>query len=512
MRTYIVIVVTFVAVTTNVYADFESFHKSLDKMAKNVRYLVLSNGIRIAFYKRPISAPVFSGVVSVRVGGVDEPEGKTGLSHLFEHMAFKGTDTIGSTNYQQERKYLAEELLLRSKVALTPEERNRLRMIEQHLAKLGDGEAFTALLEEQGGVHVNATTSKELTSYFESLPKNRFEFWAWLESERILNPVYRQFFKERDVVLEERRMRYEDDPEGQLYEKLLNAAFTIHPYRNPVIGYEKDIKSLMPNHLDRLHEKYYVGNNIAIGIVGDIDPDEGIDIIREYFGRIPSGSTAKNSAGSKGTNMFSTKIPVEPIQTEEKSVRLYLDKEPLLVAAYHKPVYPHKDDAPITLLGEILSEGNTSILYEELVKLRHIASSIQYSEGPGFAYPNLFSFTITPLNPYSADQALRAYDQTIDRFLMIGVSEERLNVAKRHLAMEHIKELESNFLLAERLTSSILIHNRWDANLAWYQEMLHATSDDIMRVARTYLVPTNRTIGLIQKNGQSLVKSKIRKQ
>jgi predicted Zn-dependent peptidase len=471
-------------------ADFGRSQEALGQLRKNVKTFVLPNGIRVVFYRRPMSAPVFSGVVAVRVGGMDEPAGRTGISHLFEHMAFKGTSVIGTRDYGKEKGLLAEEEELRAKAVLTPQEQSRLKIVEATLDAVGKGEEFTAILEEQGAVGVNATTSEELTTYFESLPKNRFEFWAWLESERLRDPVFRQFFKERDVVMEERRMRFEDDPEGQLYEKLLHTAFSVHPYRNPVIGYKDDIKGLLPQYLRELHEKYYVGKNISIGVVGDIDPDDGIQTVRKYFDQIPSGTVPVRS------------LEKEPMQTEERSIRLYLDKEPLLVVAYHKPVYPHKDDAPITLLGEILSGDNTSVLYEQLVKRQRIATAVSYAEGPGYAYPNLFSFTLTPLSPNSADRVLAAYDREIDRFLEGQLTEERLDVAKRSLAVEHIKELESNLTLAEGFAHSVLIHDRWDAGIAWYEEMLQVTLDDVMRVARMYMVPTNRTIGLIEKNGR----------
>lgn len=471
-------------------ADFGRSQEALGQLRKNVKSYMLSNGIRVVFYRRPVSAPVFSGVVAVRVGGMDEPVGRTGISHLFEHMAFKGTSTIGTRDRAKEKGLLEEEEFLRAKPVLTPQEQLRLQSVEVALDAVGKGEEFTAILEEQGAVGVNATTSEELTTYFESLPKNRFEFWAWLESERLRDPVFRQFFKERDVVMEERRMRFEDDPEGRLYEKLLHTAFSVHPYRNPVIGYKDDIKGLLPQYLRELHGKYYVGKNISIGVVGDIDPDDGIQIVRKYFERIPTGESPMRP-GEK-----------EPVQTEERSVRLYLDKEPLLVLAYHKPVYPHKDDAPITLLGEILSGDNTSVLYEQLVKRKRMATAISYAEGPGYAYPNLFSFTLTPLKPNSADKVLAAYDREIDKFLEGELTEERLDVAKRSLAVEHVKELESNLTLAEGFAHSVLIHDRWDAGIAWYEDMLQVTVDDVMRVARMYMVPTNRTIGLIEKNGR----------
>jgi len=485
-----VLFVTLIYLSSVGWADFGRSQEALGQLRKNVKAFVLSNGIRVVFYRRPVGAPVFSGVVSVRVGGVDEPLGKTGISHLFEHMAFKGTSTIGTSDYPKEKGLLAEEAALRAKPALTPQDEARLRTVEAVLESIGRGEDFTAILEEQGAVGINATTTKELTTYFESLPKNRFEFWAWLESERLSDPVFRQFFKERDVVMEERRMRFEDDPEGQLYEKLLHTAFSIHPYRNPVIGYKEDIKGLLPGYLRELHNKYYVGKNIAISVVGDVDPDQGILTIRKYFSRIPAGELPTRPAEK------------EPVQTEERSIRLYLDKEPLLVVAYHKPVYPNKDDAPITLLGEILSGGNTSILFEQLVKRQRIASDISYAEGPGYAYPNLFSFTLTPLNPNSADKVLASYDNEIDKFLVSSLTQERLDIAKRSLAVAHIKEIESNLSLAEGFAQSVLIHDRWDAGIAWYEEMLQVSLDDIMRVGRMYMVPTNRTIGLIEKNGR----------
>jgi predicted Zn-dependent peptidase len=470
---------------TAAFAADDQSTQALERLRSKVKTYTLENGIRVSFYRREMGTPVFSGIVAVRVGGVDEPQGRTGISHLFEHMAFKGTDRIGTEDFEAEKILLKEQAELRK--SPDPDEK-RLVDTEKKLAELWETEAFVELMEQRGAVDINATTDKEFTKYFESMPRNAFKFWAWIESERIRKPVFRQFYKERDVVLEERRMRYDDSPQGKLYEQLLKTAFTVHPYRHPVIGYREDLESLQPEQLAELHTKYYVGQNIAISLVGDVNPEEDIKVIRKYFEKIPSGNIPVRSD------------IVEPEQQEEKTVRLHLNKEPILFVSYHKPVYPHKDDAPISLMGEILTGSNSSLLYESLVKKQKIAAGVSYSEGPGYASPNLFLFSLVPLQPNSAEAVLKAFDREIEKFLQHGPFERQLEIAKKAIAMEYLVDLESNMSLARNFATAHLLYDDWSAILNWYTEMTRVTVEDVRSVARKYLRRTNRTIGMVEKS------------
>jgi len=273
-------------------ADVDETRTTLARLGESVRFTTLSNGIRVVMYRRGV-APVFAGAVGVRVGGSDEKPGYTGIAHMLEHMAFKGTSRIGTRDYGREKKLLAEleRLVAEQDVdgVIPTAVRARWEEIHAELEKLWISEEFTRLFEERGASEMNATTDSELTRYFTNMPRGAFEFWCRLESERILDPAMRQFYRERDVVMEERRMRSDDSPGGRLYEKLLGITFLEHPYQNPVIGYARDISRLTASATQEFHRRYYVPGNIAISIVGDVNPERDLPILERYFGRIPPG-------------------------------------------------------------------------------------------------------------------------------------------------------------------------------------------------------------------------------
>ena len=459
----------------------------IKRLRNQVTDFVLDNGIKVSLYRRKSTAPIFSGVVSVRVGGVDERSGKTGLAHLFEHMAFKGTKEIGTRDFKQEEPLLKIQEKLRNQGSLKTVDSNRLEKVENKLKELWKTEEFSKLLSERGATNLNATTDKDLTNYFESLPNSSFEFWCWIESERMLNPVFRQFYKERDVVIEERRMRFEDDPWGKLYEGLLKVAFLEHPYRHPIVGYRNDLDNLFPEDLRELHNRYYIGRNIAISVVGDINIERAQEQTEYYFGRIPEGLEPER------TRQF------EPPQTSERYLRLHSDREPRAMIAYHKPVFPDLDDPAITVMGNILAKGSTSRLYSELVEKKRLVADLGYSEGPGMAYPNLFGFLLLPISKVSMNRVLENYNRLIDRFVREGPSDWELRVAKKGLAMEYLEDIDSNLSLAQSLSSAELLFGGWSAFFDWYDEMIKVTKEDIKRVAHLYLDPTNRTIATMDK-------------
>ena len=223
---------------TTLQADLKELRGALKKVEKNVFTTKLDNGLRVIMYNRGI-APVFTGVLAVRAGGVDEHLGNTGISHMLEHMAFKGTDRLGTKDSSREGKLLERLEKLFTKTPLmenfNEEQLKEWKEIYEELTKIWNTGELEQEYTKWGASNLNATTSKETTNYYVSLPRSAFEFWCWLESERVLNPVMRRFYEERNVVLEERRMRYVDSPAGKLYEKMLGIAFLGHPYRNPVI-------------------------------------------------------------------------------------------------------------------------------------------------------------------------------------------------------------------------------------------------------------------------------------
>lgn len=464
---------------------------ALATMASKVHYETLPNGIRVILYNRGI-APVFSGAVVVRVGGSDEVMGETGISHLFEHMAFKGSRTVGTKDYAKERRLLSrlEEIAATSNAAqnLSPEQKAEWDEVHEALKKIWVSDDFTRRYEKQGAVGQNATTDKEFTKYFVDLPRSAFEFWCRMESDRLIHPVMRQFYQERDVVLEERRMRFEDDPGGKLYELLLGVAYQRHPYRAPVIGYERDIRSLTATQLDQFRKEYYTPSNIVVSVVGRVNPQEDMKVISEYFGALPKGPQIVRD------------IPAEAEPEGERRITLKVAASPQVIVAYAKPNYPHPDDPALTVAAEILSGSKVSPLYVELVKRRQIAAGISHEEGPGVAYPNLLMFSASVKSPHTTDQLIRAFDVVLDRFRRTGPTQEQLDIAKRSIGMEYLGHLQSSQSLALDFASSELVYGSWKASVEWYDKMSKVTTEDVKRVVQKYLVSDRRTIGTVERS------------
>jgi predicted Zn-dependent peptidase len=461
----------------------------LTQLRKGVQEFTLSNGLKVLMYRRGI-APVFSGVVGVREGGSDEQPGMTGISHMFEHMAFKGTSQIGTRDFKREKPLLEELEKIVSSVPrgsqLSGEKRQRWDEIHAELAKLWTTEEFTRAYEKEGATGINATTDTELTRYFESMPSAAFEFWCRMESARIIDPVMRQFYQERDVVMEERRMRTEDSPEGKLYEEMLGVAFKRHPYRFPVIGYSEDIRSLTATDLERFRKTYYVPSNIVISLVGDVDETRDRPLLERYFGRIPTGPKPPRPS------------EVEPPQLEERQFTTHFPASPLMYVGYRKPVYPNADDAALSVMAEMLAGSSISPLYTELVKKKKVALSVDVSEAPGVAYPNLLIFSLVPKSPYSNNQLLESFDEVLTSFKEQGVAEDRLEIAKRAMATDFLAKMKSNLSLAIDLASTELVHGSWQVIIDWFEQVMRVSPDDVQRVARQYLVAESRTVAKLE--------------
>jgi predicted Zn-dependent peptidase len=370
---------------------------------------------------------------------------------------------------------------------MSADQKKEWESIHKELRSIWVSDDFTRRYEKQGGVGLNATTDKEFTKYFINLPRSAFELWCQMESDRLINPVMRQFYQERDVVLEERRMRFEDSPGGKLYELLLGVAYQRHPYRDPVIGYEHDIRQLTATKLESFRRRFYNPRNMVVSVVGRVNPDEDIKLIEEYFGAIPDAGPVTRD------------VPAEVAQQGERRVSLKLKASPELIVAYQKPNYPHPDDAPLSVAAEILAGGRISPLYVELVKRRQLAAAVDSEEGPGVAYPNLLMFAATPKAPHSSEDVLTAFDSVIARFTKSGPTEEQLVVAQRSIGMDYLAHLQSNQSLALDLASAELVFGTWKASVEWYDKMKAVTLADVKRVSEQYLTPERRTVATIER-------------
>jgi len=273
--------------------------QNLQEFEKKVTEFTLANGLHFIILERH-EAPVVSFNTHVKAGSLNDPAGQTGLAHMFEHMAFKGTPWIGSKNWPEEKKALAE--VEAAYARLEEERRKDLRADPKKIETLEtqvkaaidkanlyvEPNAYPRIIEENGGVGLNAGTGEEATNYFYNFPSNRIELWFLLESQRFLSPVFREFYKERDVVMEERRMRVESNPQGKLMEALLGTAFLAHPYRVGPGGWASDIQNLRLSEAEQFYKTFYFPGNITIGIAGDVNPTEAKRLADKYFSPLPA--------------------------------------------------------------------------------------------------------------------------------------------------------------------------------------------------------------------------------
>ena len=443
--------------------------------------------------RRP-QAPVVSFLTYADVGGVDEPDGKTGIAHFLEHLAFKGTDRIGTKNYAKEKRLLdkLDKLAEQVKQAQAAGQKDkvaqlqaRFKQIEEQAHKTVNQNELGRIVEQAGGVGLNATTSTEATKYFYSFPSNKLELWMSLESERFLNPeLRREFYKEKDVILEERRMRVDNSPIGQMIEKFNDTAFEKHPYKRPVIGYEKDIRNLTPEDLQQFFETHYVPSNLTAAVVGDVNPAEVKRLAAIYFGRYEARPEAEQ------------KIPVEPKQTQEKEFTLNLPSQPWYLEGYHRPSLNDTDNAVYDIIGSLLSDGRTSRLYKSLVEEKQLALAAQgFSGFPGDKYPNLMLFYALTAPGRSVDEVAAALREQIEALKAKPVSAKELERVKTNARAGLLRSLDSNMGMAQQLLEYEIKTGSWK-NLFEQLEKIEAVSaQDLMRVAKETFVSENRTVG-----------------
>jgi predicted Zn-dependent peptidase len=350
------------------------------------------------------------------------------------------------------------------------------------------GNELAMLYQRHGGVGLNASTGKDVTRYTVSLPANRLPLWAAVESDRMANPVLREFYKERDVVLEERRLRTDDSPAGLLYEVFTAAAFQAHPYGFPTIGWASDIQSLTPAVTEQFFRTYYGPANAVIAIVGDINPPEVLELLGRTFGKVPPASPPPPI------------VTVEPPQRGERRVEVEFDAEPTLLIGYHKPAMGHADDYVFDVIDSILSEGQTSRLYRRLVRDKRVAMSVDTQTGfPGAQAPNLFVIGAVPLAPHTADEVEEAITQELERLKTEPVTQEELQKVLNNLDAELLRSLRSNSGLASQLAFFQTIAKDWRYLLAARDRIAKVTPKDIQRVASQYLVKSNRTVAVLAK-------------
>ena len=475
--------------------------QNLEEFEKRVTEFTLDNGFHFIVVERH-EAPVASFHTYADVGSVDEVKGITGLAHVFEHMAFKGTRTIGTKDLEKElnaiRKVDQAFDSLRAEQNKGPlANSKRLEQLQKEFEELKkaaqqwvQSNEMGNAIERAGGVGLNATTSSDATRYFYSLPSNKVELWFSLESDRFLSPVLREFHVEKDVVMEERRLRTESNPFGRLLEEFIAAAYKAHPYGEPTLGHMSDLKTMTREEAKLFFRTYYGPSTLTIAIAGDVDPKQVKQLAQTYFGRLPA-TAAPDPVET-----------VEPEQLGERRIVVEDRSQPVLIMGYHKGSVHDPEDIVFRVMSDILGRGRASRLHRKLVRDQKIAVSASASTGfPGSKYPNLMVFFAIPSRGHSSQECETVIEEEIERLKNELVSAEELQKAKTRARADLIRLLGSNSGIVSQLAAYHALTGDWRNLFRWLNRVQEVSAESIQQVAKDYLLTRHRTVAVILTTG-----------
>ncbi len=472
----------------------------------------LSNGMKLLMVRRPDEPTISAGWVA-HVGSVNERPGITGISHFFEHMMFKGTPTIGTKDYKKDLEIIEKQEKvqdeMRAELAqmraalrqgeigdlLKPENKTpRYKELEKEFDALVAAQReilvkneFDRIYTKNGGSGMNAFTTYDMTGYFITVPKNKLELWAWMESDRLRNPVFREFYAERDVVYEERRLRVESTPTGRLDEAFESMFWFGTPYTWPVIGYPSDVPMYTKAQADDYYATYYAPNNITAILVGDFDPAEAAAFAEKYFGRIPRG-----------------KNPVPEITTLppkwEYEMRFYgeADTNSAADVRWHTVPFKHKDSYALDVLAQLLN-GRTGRLYKGLVQSENaVATDASAAHNPPFSqqkYAGWFVVNGEARDGKTPQEVEKGILAEIEKLKKDTVPQEELQKVKNNALATAYRRLSSNMAILFQLIIGEGYGDWHEVNEA-PKKIQAVTAEDVLRVARTYLVKENQAVAL----------------
>lgn len=465
-----------------------------------VQEFSLENGMRWLVVERP-GAPVFSGAVMVRVGGLDESPGKTGIAHMFEHMAFKGSKRLGTADFEKEDVILKEiehlgdereaaERELGPKAGRVAELTEKMVALEKEAKKFRVRNEIWDVMMRNGAEDLNAFTSKDNTAFFASMPNNRLELWARVFAEMIFHPSYREFYTERNVIADERRSLTENNPDGELAERILSAAFKDGPYHWSTIGFMDDINDLTIADARAFHERYYVPSNMVGVIVGNVGVGKVERIVKEAFGKYPKGDVPSTPSSGGMPNSGVVK-------------KIRFNAEPALAIAYHKPTLPDPVEYTFDAIVELMCEGRSSMLKKKFVYDKKIAQNIECTDGyPGSRLDNLFMLWVEPMKGHSASEIAGEISKEFALLRGMPIGDAELERIQNQVLSSLLFALDDNMSLALALARFESSFGDWRI-LARYPKMIDAvTKEDVMRVAREYLTDDKRIIVERTRSGQ----------
>lgn len=475
--------------------------QSLEDFEEKVTEFELDNGLTFIVIERPV-APVVSFVTFVNVGAANEPVGHTGIAHIFEHMAFKGTHYIGTTDWEKEKTVLknidqAYQSWLSEKYSADPDSTkladlwDSFQKYQEEAKQYVVNNEFSQIIERNGGTGLNAGTASDYTVYFYNLPENRTELWFSLESDRFKNPVFREFYVEKDVVREERRMRVDSNPIGRLVEEFLAVSYTAHPYGRSGIGWPSDITATTMEDAQEFFETYYVPGNMTIAIAGDVEPDEIKELAQTYFGGL--------EAGPEPPPVYTK----EPEQRGERRFQIVGQNQPIFLMGYHTVAQDHPDFEALQLLGSIISGGRTSRLYRRMVEEDKTALQVSAFNGyPGTKFQTMFLTLAVPNQGVGLDKIESTIHEEIEKIKNGDITDTELERAITNARAGLIRSLDSNSGLAQAFAEAESQQGDWRKVFTDLQDLNAVTLGDLQRVANTYFTKDNRTVGVI-KNEES---------
>ena len=459
------------------------------RLEDRVKEIRLANGMIWLVVERP-EAPIFTGMVRVRVGGADESPGATGLAHLFEHMAFKGTPMLGAKNWAAEQPIIMElqqagdalARLQRQGKAGTGEGKKlaaEVAALQKKHDALFDENALARLYQVNGGVGLNATTDKDMTSYFVSLPKNRLELWLTVEAQRFAAPVLRDFYTERSVVQEERLRSIETNPAGAMYEELMQVAFVSSPYRWPTLGYAPDLAAMTWASAQAFFDSHYVASNAVGCVVGDVSVEAMRPLLEKTFGQLPL-------APVPAAPMFSE----PPSRAQRRSVVAF-DAAPRMMMAFRKPGPPSRDDLVFDVITVLLEEGNTGRLQQRLVFKDRLAQDLFVGGGPGIRLDNLVIIGVTPLAGVKLEQIEAAIWDELQKLGTEGPTDVELQKVRNRVTADLARRLESNMGVANALSRAQLLIGDWRYVVDRPKVIEQIDAAEVQAVAKRYFTKEN---------------------
>ena len=470
------------------------------KVELNVIERTLKNGMKVLMVERHDN-PTVALYLMFKVGGVNDPQGRTGIAHMLEHMMFKGTKIYGTSDYKAEVPImdkidsayaeLEAERAKKNSPLLKPDE-EKIRKLEEQMKTLQEEQKKYIVSDEMwqtyqrlGGVGLNASTGDETTQYFVSMPSNQLEVWAMVEADRLANPVFREFYAERDVVAEERRMRVDTDPDGLLWENFAATAFQAHPYRVPVIGWESDIANFRREEVLDYFKTFYAPNNAIAAIVGDINPDKTVALLEKYFGVIPPQPQPRRH------------IPEEPPQQGERRSVVTFDAQPQFYIGYHVPAIGAEDGYALDVMAQLLSGvtrgSRTGRLYKSLVLDKKVALGASASSSSQL-YPSLFVIDATPAQDKTTAEVEAAIYEEIAKLQKEPPTEEEMTRVRNAADASFVRALRSNMGIARIISYVEYVAGTWRYLFTEQEKIKAVTAEQVQEVAKKYFSADNRTV------------------